>query len=57
MTYNIFYVLAGLFAIYLLINIYNKKHARRRKSKQFMEGYKRKDRKPKVKGRDEGSTA
>jgi hypothetical protein len=44
MSYNIFYVLAGLFALYLIINIYNKKNARRRKSRRFMEGYERKDR-------------
>ena len=56
MSYNIFYVLAGLFALYLLINIYNKKNARRRKSRRFMEGYERKDRGAANKGRDDSST-
>ena len=54
MSYNIFYVLAGLFVMYLLINIYNKKNARRRKSRRFMEGYERKDRRSERKSSDEG---
>lgn len=44
MSNNIYYILAGLVVIYLLIGISNKKTARRRKSRQFMEGYQRKDR-------------
>ena len=54
MRYNIFYILAGLFVVYLLINIYNKKNARRRKSRRFMEGYERKDRREDKKGQDKG---
>ncbi len=43
MNVNIYYLLAGLAVIYIAITIYNKKGARRRKSRKFMEGYQRKD--------------
>ena len=45
MDLNIYYLLAGLAVIYLAITIYNKKGAKRRKSRKFMEGYQRKDKK------------
>jgi len=45
MSYNIFYILGVLFVLYLFIGLYNKKHARQRKSRRFMEGYERKTQK------------
>jgi len=45
MNYSIYYILGGLVVAYILISIFNKKNARRRKSRGFMEGYERKDRK------------
>lgn len=47
MSYNIYYIVGGLLVIYLLITMSNKKTARKRKSRQFMEGYERKDRRVK----------
>ena len=43
MDVNIYYLLAGLAAVYIAVRIYNKKGTRRRKSRKFMEGYQRKD--------------
>jgi uncharacterized membrane protein YuzA (DUF378 family) len=45
MDNTIYYILGGLAVVYLLISMYNKKNARRRKSRGFMEGYERKNRK------------
>lgn len=45
MEYNIYYILGALLVVYLLFGILNKKTARKRKSRRFMEGYERKDRK------------
>ena len=36
---TIYYILAGLAVVYILISINNKKIAKRRKSRKFMEGY------------------
>ncbi len=41
MDNTIYYILGALFVIYLAINVYNKKNAKRRKSRKFMEGYER----------------
>ncbi len=43
MDNTILYVLAAVAIIYIVITTYNKKHSRKRKSRKFMEGYKRKD--------------
>jgi len=45
MDYNIYYILAGLAVVYIFLSIFNKRNAKRRKSKKFMEGYERKDKK------------
>lgn len=42
MDINIYYVLGGLAIIYLIFTVYNRKTAKRRKSRKFMEGYERK---------------
>lgn len=47
MDYTIWYILGGLFIIWLLISINQKKTSRRRRSRTFMEGYTRKDKKEK----------
>jgi hypothetical protein len=44
MEYNIYYILGALLVVYLLISMFNKKTARKRRSRKFMEGYERKDR-------------
>ena len=36
---NIYYILAGLAVIYILISLNNKRISKRRKSRKFMEGY------------------
>ena len=41
MTYNIYYILGAVLVVYLLISIANKKTARKRRSRKFMEGYER----------------
>ncbi len=41
MSYNIYYVLGVVLLVYLLITMANKRTARRRKSRKFMEGYDR----------------
>jgi|GEM_PF-1281476 len=41
MSYNIYYVLGVVLLVYLLITMANKRTARRRKSRKFMEGYNR----------------
>ncbi len=43
MDINIYYLLAGLAVLYIAIRIYNRKGTRRRRSRKFMEGYERKD--------------
>lgn len=45
MDNNIYYILGGLAVVYLAISVFNKRNAKRRKSRKFMEGYQRKDRK------------
>jgi len=45
MEYPIYTVLGVLFVIYLFITIYNRNKSKRRRSKKFMEGYNREDRK------------
>ncbi|EAR00117.1 hypothetical protein [Maribacter sp. HTCC2170] len=45
MEYPIYTVLGVLFVIYLFITIYNRKKSKRRRSKKFMDGYERQDRK------------
>lgn len=45
MDYNIYYILGGLAIIYVLFSMKNRRTAKRRKSKGFMEGYERKDKK------------
>lgn len=44
MDNGIYYLLGALAIVYLLISAFNKRNARRRKSRKFMEGYERKDR-------------
>ena len=44
MDVNIYYLLAGLAIVYIAVRIYNRKGSKRRKSRRFMEGYHRKDR-------------
>jgi hypothetical protein len=44
MNNNIYYILGALLVVYLLIGIFNKRTARRRRSRKFMEGYERKER-------------
>ncbi len=46
MDQKIFIVLAGLLVIYAAISVYNKKRGRRRRSRNFMEGQRLKDRQP-----------
>jgi len=57
MRYNMYYILAGVLVVYLLITIVNRKTARKRKSRTFMEGYhrkhKRKERDGKLQDKDE----
>ena len=45
MDYTIYTVLGVLFVIYLFISIYNRNRSKRRKSKKFMDGYKRNEQK------------
>jgi hypothetical protein len=45
MDNGIYYLLGALAIVYLLISGFNKRNAKRRKSRKFMEGYERKDRK------------
>jgi hypothetical protein len=44
MDNTIYIVLAVLFIVYLWISIYNKRTARKRKRRKFMEDYRSKDR-------------
>lgn len=48
MNNEIFYILGGLIAVYLIIAFYNKRRSRRRKSRSFMEGRKLRDRRDRV---------
>ena len=50
MEFNIYYLLGGLAALYLAISIFNKRNARKRKSRKFMDGYIRKDKREKEEG-------
>ncbi|MGB5173011.1 hypothetical protein [Eudoraea sp.] len=43
MNNTILYVLAGVAILYIFISSYNKRHSKKRKSRKFMDGYKRKD--------------
>ncbi|HMB63131.1 MAG TPA: hypothetical protein VKN36_08675 [Eudoraea sp.] len=45
MDNTIYYIVGGLAVVYLLISMFNKRNARRRKSRGFMEGYERKEKK------------
>lgn len=45
MEYPIYAVLGVLVVIYLFITIYNRNKSKRRRSKKFMDGYKRDERK------------
>ena len=45
MEINIYYVLGIVIVLYLFITIYNKKKSTRRRSRGFMEGYQRKEKK------------
>ena len=45
MEINIYYVLGIVIVLYLFITVYNKKKSTRRRSRGFMEGYQRKERK------------
>jgi hypothetical protein len=54
MEYNIYYILGALLVVYLLIGIFNKKTARKRTSRKFMEGYERKDRHSRDESGDNG---
>ena len=43
MDINFYYVLGGLALVYIIFSVYNKKTAKRRKGRKFMEGYQRKE--------------
>jgi uncharacterized membrane protein YuzA (DUF378 family) len=43
MELNIYYLLAGLAVVYLAFSIYNKRGTKKRRSRKFMEDYRRKD--------------
>ncbi|MBT8186036.1 MAG: hypothetical protein KJN76_14430 [Eudoraea sp.] len=43
MDYTIYYILGGLAIIYVFFSMKNRRTAKRRKSRGFMEGYERKD--------------
>ncbi len=43
MDNTIYYLLAVLAVVYIAVRIYNRQGTRRRKSRKFMEGYQRKD--------------
>ena len=45
MDNTIYYIVGGLAVVYLLISRRNRRTAKRRKSRGFMEGYERKDKK------------
>jgi len=45
MEYPVYTVLGILFVIYLFITIYNRNKSRRRRSKKFMDGYNREEKK------------
>ncbi|MBM1106480.1 hypothetical protein JQC67_10050 [Aurantibacter crassamenti] len=45
MDKSIYYIAGGLFAIYLFISMRNRNRSKERKSKKFMEGNTRSDRK------------
>jgi len=45
MEYPIYTVLGVLFVIYLFITIYNRNKSKRRRSKKFMDGYHREEKK------------
>ncbi|MDC6352118.1 hypothetical protein PP178_11190 [Zeaxanthinibacter sp. PT1] len=45
MEINIYYVLGIVIVLYLFITVYNKKKSTRRRSREFMEGYQRKEKK------------
>ena len=44
MNNTIYYILAGLLVLYLLIGMANKRTSRKRRSRKFMDDYQRKDR-------------
>ena len=54
MSNNIYYILGALLVVYLIIGIFNKRSAKQRRSRKFMEGYERKDRDPARMGKDPG---
>ena len=43
MEINIYYLLGGLAILYIAISVYNKRGTKKRRSRKFMEGYERKD--------------
>ena len=43
MDNSIYYILAGVAVAYVIISIFSKKSSKRRKSRKFMDGYERKD--------------
>jgi uncharacterized membrane protein YuzA (DUF378 family) len=43
MDNSIFYILAGVALFYIIVSVFSKKNAKRRKSRKFMDGYERKD--------------
>ncbi|WP_297797057.1 hypothetical protein [uncultured Eudoraea sp.] len=45
MNNYIFYILAGVALVYIILSIFSKKVSKRRKSRKFMDGYERKDEK------------
>lgn len=55
MNNTIYYILAGLLVIYLLIGMVNKRTSRKRRSRKFMEDYQRKDEEARP-GEDTGIT-
>jgi hypothetical protein len=43
MNNSMYYILAGVALVYIVISIVSKKSSKRRKSRKFMDGYERKD--------------
>ncbi len=39
MDQTIYYVLGGVVAVYLVLSMWNKKNAKQRRSRNFMDGY------------------
>ncbi len=47
---NIYYILGALAIVYIAFSVFNKRNAKRRKGRKFMEGYERKDKRKEESG-------